>query len=154
MENEEFENGQEQEETRTEIPEGQDFRNIAELEDDDLAEWQRDDPKGYAANLARQIREEIGKERDISAFARDHEDFIGLHQSGVLDDLCRANPELKGNLISAYLVHKHHDPRITDPKKHGGADKVLSTRLSERRGVRKARPFGESDLKPTMFEDM
>jgi len=153
------ENGEQGEEQgsqeRTEVPEGQDYKNIAEMEEEDLADWARDDPKGYAANLARQIRSEVGKERDMSAFARDHEDFIGLHQSGVLDDLCRANPELKGNLISAYLVHKHHDGRLGGEylKKHG-ADRVIAERLSERKGVRKARSFGSSDCQPTMPEDM
>ena len=156
--NEEFEGIEEQEqqeETRTEtIPEG-DYKNIAEMSDEDLSDWQSEDPKGYAANLARQIREEVGKERDISAFARDHEDFINLHRSGILNDVIKSNPTLKGNLISAYYVHKYHDGRLTSDyiSKHG-VTKVLGDRLSERRGVRKSQPFGESDCQPTMPDDM
>lgn len=157
MENEEKFEGieeQEQQEEKTEIPEG-DFKNVAEMDDEELLEWQSDDPKGYAANLARQIRAEVAQERDVSAFARNNPDFINLHKSGVLDDVIKSNPTLKGNLISAYYVHKYHDGRLTSDyiSKHG-VTKVLGDRLSERRGVRKSQPFGESDCQPTMPDDM
>lgn len=100
-----------------------DYINIADKTEEELREWQDEDPKGYAANLVKQAKAELLEElrseqtqkerqRNESSFrdraeqthqefAKTHPDFDDMFDSGELIKFAKENPG--HNLISAYF---------------------------------------------------
>lgn len=96
------------------------YKDINALTDEQIREWQEDDPKGFAANLKEQVRHEAKKELDAEAstrqarereqgelkrvyddFAVKHKDFNAKWESGEILKYIEKNPG--HNPMSAYL---------------------------------------------------
>lgn len=100
-----------------------DYKDLTGLSKEEILDWQAEDPLGFAANLARQIRDEVSKEirneildelskKDYESqiietynnFAKDHPDFDEMWNRGELQKFIENNPG--HNAISAYYVLK------------------------------------------------
>lgn len=133
-------------------PEGDStFKDITTLTEDQLTEWRDEDPKHFYANLARQAQSEIGEDQFYLRLADRDPAFGGLLESGALGKLMEENPQIT-NFADAYRFYMTEDPRLKDPKKHGGTASILAARLRERRGTREGRKR-ESELIPTQPND-
>lgn len=93
------------------------FKNIADMDEDELREFQADDPKGYAANLLQQAKYELSQDFENTLSAKDREtaidstfqtygdknpDFWDKWNSGELKKFMDTNPG--HNAISAHLI--------------------------------------------------
>lgn len=118
-------------------PEELPFKNIADMNDDDLREWQADDPKGYAANILLQAKHELSqdfeqklgaKDRDAAidstfkAYGDKNPDFWDKWNSGETKKFMKENPG--HNAISAHqmLTSETRDEAIRTKTK----EKLLS----------------------------
>lgn len=113
-------------------PEKLPFKNIAEMDEDDLREWQADDPKGYAANILLQAKHELGQDFDQKLSAQDREtaidstfqkygdknpDFWDKWDSGDIQKFMKDNPG--HNAISAHqiLTNENRESEIRTEEK-------------------------------------
>ena len=93
------------------------YRDTTEMSEEDLAEWQASDPKGYAANLRAQVKYELlrdlekqrsaetqrsATERTYAEFAQKHPDLQKKWEQGEVQKLMKDHPG--HNPMSAYLV--------------------------------------------------
>jgi hypothetical protein len=95
------------------------YKDITQMSDDELREWQVDDPKGYAANLYAQARHELmseikgetqkdfqqqGIKKTFDDYAAKHTDFMTMWNSGQIPKFMQDNPG--HNAISAHMFIK------------------------------------------------
>jgi len=98
------------------------YKDITQMSDEELREWQSDDPKGYAANLYAQVQHELRQElrgetqRDFAQkgirktfddYAAKNPDFMQLWNSGTIMRFMQENPG--HNAISAHMALKQQD---------------------------------------------
>jgi len=91
------------------------FKNVQEMSDEELLEWQQSDPKGYHANLLAQAKHEMGQdvsqsldkqtyeaaiERTFDGFAEKNPEFDAMWDRGELQAYMNKHPG--HNAISAY----------------------------------------------------
>ena len=141
------------------------------MTDDELREWQEDDPKGYAANLARQTRSELKAEimeelankstedkiaNTFDDYADKNPTFNEMWNSGELQRFMNVNPG--HNAMSAHMMLTS-DARIEE-------ERNKATEEAEKRAAKKYKAKahssvlgggpshgGQSDLIPTELED-
>lgn len=110
------------------------YKDIAEMSDEDLLEWQQDDPKGYYANVLQQAKHEVGQdlagrmdernyesqiEHTFTEFAKDNPDFDEMWDRGELQRFMQIHPG--HNAISAYR-ELTYEKRIADESAKAVAD--------------------------------
>lgn len=93
------------------------YKDITKMSDEELREWQEDDPKGYAVNLFTQIQfetERVQEQRKSQAdvnsqieatftnYAKANPDFNTMWDSGEIEDFMSKNPG--HNAISAHMA--------------------------------------------------
>ncbi|MCE5211841.1 MAG: hypothetical protein LLG40_09840 [Deltaproteobacteria bacterium] len=93
------------------------YKDITKMSDEELREWQEDDPKGYAVNLFTQIQfetERVQEQRKSQAdvnskmeatftnYAKANPDFNTMWDSGEIEDFMTKNPG--HNAISAHMA--------------------------------------------------
>jgi hypothetical protein len=93
------------------------FKDISQMEDEEVLEWQQKDPKGFAENQRLQLRYEMSQEvggqfdrqnyesaieRTFESFAQKHPDFDEMWDQGLLKTFMDRNPG--HNAISAYYL--------------------------------------------------
>ncbi len=135
--------------------EGRDYKDITSLSAEQVEEWQTEDPKEFYGNLARQTRDEVGREEYLARFAQSHPDFDGLWHSEALQRIMRENPEVN-DVVSAYYHFQKGDKRMDTIKDQGGKAALMAKRSAERQGKR---PGLKSDQSfggtiPTMPDDV
>ncbi len=101
------------------------YTDITTMEDDDLREWQQNDPKGYAANLYAQITYEQKQEQlqqaverqrqtqvqgvqqtfrtEVEKYAKDNADFMTMWQNGTIPRFMAQHPGIY-NAMTAHRV--------------------------------------------------
>ena len=99
------------------------YVDITAMEDDELRDWQQNDPKGYAANLYAQITYEQEQERaqketerqraqavtqtqerfkkEVDSYSKEHEDFLPMWNSGEILKFMSDHPGLY-NAVTAH----------------------------------------------------
>lgn len=116
------------------------FKDISAMSDDELREWQEEDPKGYASNLAKQIAYENQQnlsntmnENAIRAtyasYAKSHPTFGKMWDTGEIQKFMQENPG--HNAISAHQL-------LTSTKQ---------TQAAVEDAIKKEREKWEKDLK-------
>lgn len=109
---EDFENGEEENAERI-APEGQDYVNITELTDEQINQWNYDDPKSFAANSLKQTRAEllddaVSKEEEnetldtYNKYAESTPDFDSMWDRGEIQEFMEKHPG--HNAISAHMA--------------------------------------------------
>lgn len=98
------------------------YKDVTLMSDEELREWQTDDPKGYAANLYQQIyhetRETLKSEQEehqqtrsiketYDVYAKSHPDFPSKWNSGDIQRFIRSHPG--HNAISAHMMLSEAD---------------------------------------------
>lgn len=89
------------------------FTDVSTLNEEEVRQWMDEDPIGYQANLAKQIKAEIHAEsnqhsarqaidKTFSSYEKDNPDFRSMWDSGKLKDYMRENPG--HNAISAHMT--------------------------------------------------
>lgn len=93
------------------------FKDITGMTDEEMLEWQQDDPKGYYANVLHQAKHELTGElrgemqtqnyeaqveHTFNEFAKDNPEFDAMWDRGELQRYMQTNPG--HNAISAYLA--------------------------------------------------
>jgi hypothetical protein len=97
----------------TELP----YKDITKMSDEELREWQEDDPKGYALNLFNQVKfesqqsieqeaaqksEQAKMVETFTQYASNNPDFDKMWESGQIEAYMKANPG--HNAISAHMM--------------------------------------------------
>lgn len=135
-------------------PEKLPFKNIADMDDDDLREWQADDPKGYAANILQQAKHELGQDFDQKISAQDREtaidstfqnygdknpDFWDKWNSGDIKNFMKENPG--HNAISAHqiLTNENRESEIRSDERE-----KLRTELKTKGNINSLGPSGKA----------
>jgi hypothetical protein len=110
------------------------FKDISEMEDEAVLEWQQDDPKGYYANVLAQAKHEVGNdlagrmdernyetqiEHTFTEFAKQNPDFDEMWDRGELQRFMNTHPG--HNAISAYR-ELTFDQRLDEGKKEAVAE--------------------------------
>lgn len=181
----------EKDKPKVETEKDPEYKDISKLSPEKIREWMDEDPVGYTANLAKQIRTELTKDFDeklsekskedgvlktFSEYAEKNEDFDPMWESGEIQRYMDKHPG--HNAISAHMAitmeakikaaeektAKETEERVTkdfkakkgakvldagptttgtaqdetapelkDPKKFGGVNVVLASRLKQRR---------------------
>jgi len=90
-----------------------DFKDINEMSEDELLDFQATDPRGYAANLVKQAEHNIKQGQEAAEqeaavmatfeqYADDNPDFLEKWESGEIREYMEANPG--HNPLSAHLI--------------------------------------------------
>jgi len=145
-----------------------DYKDISQMSNEDLLDWQESDPKGYAANILQQakaqLREELGSSgftpdklkeavqevidgqsrenrinQTYSKFAEAHPDFNGLWDSGKLKTFMDTNPG--HNAISAY--HEISGEASVQTRIDEAVKKATDKTIAEFRAKRGAAVLGD-----------
>jgi hypothetical protein len=110
------------------------FKDIGAMSDEEVLEWQQDDPKGYYANVLQQAKHEVGQdlagkmdernyesqiEHTFTEFAKQNPDFDEMWDRGELQRYMNTNPG--HNAISAYR-ELTFDKRLADGTKEAVAE--------------------------------
>jgi len=128
--------------------EEKDYKDITSMEDDELREWQESDPKGYAANQAKQVldearqvlREEFRQESHQdrvdsthASYAEKNADYVLMLNDGRIANFMAQNPG--HNAISA---HKELTEQSRAEEQEANVQKLIAEAVAKREAELKA----------------
>lgn len=100
-------------ETKPEKKEDPDYKDMSQMDADDLREWQNEDPKGYAENILRQAEaralenlaaqtQEADVHKTFAQYGKENPNFTEMWNDGSIMAFMKQNPG--HNAISAHII--------------------------------------------------
>lgn len=124
------------------------YKDITQMQDDELRDWQNEDPKGYAANLYAQARHELmqeikgqtqadmqqkGVRKTFDEYAAKNSDFMPMWESGQIPKFMEQNPG--HNAISAHIILKQ-GTALADLDKRIKEEVAKAEKAAEERAIK------------------